>query len=116
MRRGLLLLLWLLIVLILSIIPVPETDVGPKDLDKVVHFVIYGITALLFWRFLHNMEGCGMIGLISVAFASLYGILIEIIQSLLPYRSFSVGDIVSNTLGAIAFVILSSINPFKTVR
>lgn len=102
MRRGLLLLLWLLIVLILSIIPVPETDVGPKDLDKVVHFVIYGITAMIFWRFFYNKtQSHRKIGLISIVAASIYGLLIEIIQSFLPYRSFSVSDIISNFLGAI---------------
>lgn len=117
MRRGLLLISWLLIVLILSIIPVPETDIEPKGLDKIVHFAIYGITALLLWKFLYNRIGNrGIIGLISVVIASLYGLIIEIIQSFLPYRSFSVSDIISNFLGAVAFVVLWRINPFQTLR
>lgn len=116
MRRGLLLISWLLIVLILSIIPVPETDIGSKGLDKVVHFTIYGITALLFYKLLYNMGGPGIIGLISVVIASLYGLIIEIIQSLIPYRSFSVSDILSNFLGAAAFIVLWRINPFQILR
>ncbi|MFN3479588.1 MAG: VanZ family protein [Thermodesulfovibrionales bacterium] len=102
--------------LILSTIPVPKTDVGPKGLDKIVHFTIYGITALLFWKFLYNKGGQGIIALISVLTATLYGLIIELIQSLLPYRSFSVSDILSNFLGAVTFVVLWRINPFQTLR
>lgn len=107
MRRGLLLPSWLLIVLILSVMPVPETDVGPKGLDKFVHFALYGITALLFWRFFYNKTWSRRkIGLISIVSASLYGLLMEIIQSFLPYRTFSVSDIISNFLGAIFSVTI----------
>lgn len=43
---------------------------------------------------------------LSVIFSSVYGLLIEVIQSFLPYRSFSLSDMVSNFLGAIVFVTL----------
>lgn len=114
MRKGLLLLLWLLIVLILSVIPIAETDVGPKGIDKFIHFMIYGITASLFWEFLYDkIGGHRIIGIISVVAASLYGLLIEMIQSLLPYRSFSISDIIANFLGAVISVTILNIRPLR---
>ncbi|MFN3395367.1 MAG: VanZ family protein [Thermodesulfovibrionales bacterium] len=110
MSRGLLLILWLFAVLIFSIIPSPETDVGPENLDKLIHFIIYGITAILFLRFFsERYQRDKLTGPASIVAASFYGLMMEIFQSFLPYRSFSLSDMLSNLLGAAVFVTLWNI-------
>ncbi len=109
MSKGLVLISWLFLVLAVSLMPVPETGIEERNLDKTVHFVIYGITAMLFLRVLYkDSRKLCIDGLISIGSASLYGFLIEIAQSLIPYRSFSIGDILFNFLGALFFVIVFS--------
>lgn len=107
MSRGLLLILWLLVVLIFSIMPAPETNVGPENLDKLIHFITYGITAILFFRFLsERWHRDKLISPVSIIASSFYGLLMEITQFFLPYRSFSLSDMLSNLLGAVFFVAL----------
>ncbi len=105
--KRFLLLSWLFFVLMVSLIPVPETDLETTGVDKIVHFLIYGITAILFLRFFYEMATAhGFIGPLSILSAFLYGLLIEVIQNFLPYRSFSVMDIIANLAGATVFVFL----------
>lgn len=62
--------------------------------DKFVHFGIFGLMGFLVtWEKKHA-------DLKTLALCALYGILIEIIQSFLPWRSFEVLDMVFDTLGA----------------
>ena len=100
-----LLILWLVLVFTLSVIPVsgPKTDM---PVDKVVHFIMYGLTAVFFFRYLRPKTGKAKAGFESVAIASAYGAAIEVVQYFLPYRSFSLGDMAANTLGAFAFCII----------
>lgn len=113
MNSGLLLVTWLFLVTVSSLIPVPEVDVGPQDLDKLIHFIIYGITAILFLRvFLLWYHNIRMINSVSIVASSLYGFIMELIQSFLPYRTFSLSDMLWNLLGAITFVTLWNMIPF----
>lgn len=99
------LIIWLIIIFVLSVIPVP----GPKTampVDKVEHFIIYGLTAVFFYRYLRPKTIKAKAGFESVAIASAYGAAIEVVQYFLPYRSFSLGDIAANTLGALAFCMI----------
>jgi VanZ family protein len=73
--------------------------------DKAVHFCGY---ALLCWlvamsmrRAQHSYQTLTLL-LAPVLFATLYGILNEIIQTFVAARSYEIGDIVANTLGAVA--------------
>ncbi len=117
MSKGFVLISWLFLILAVSLMPVPETGIEERNLDKAVHFVIYGITALLFLRFLYKDSLKLYIdGSISILSASLYGFLIELAQSLIPYRSFSIGDILFNFLGALFFVIVYSTVVLKSKR
>lgn len=115
MSKGLVLISWLFLVLIISIIPVPDTGVAQRNLDKLVHFVIYGVTALFFLKFLYKgFRSLYIDGSISIGLASLYGFLMETIQSFFPYRSFSIGDILFNFFGALFFGIVCSIVLLKS--
>lgn len=93
------------LVLILSVINtgvLPKTDV--PSADKIVHTIMYfGITLILMLN-----QTSYRIGKITdkqicfaVIFASCYGVAMEGIQSLLPWRSGSIYDIIANVLGVI---------------
>jgi len=106
MDRGLMLILWLLLVLFISIVPVPRTGIETGEFDKLVHFVIYGITGIFILRSLADKGSRPLIiTLLSIIASSTYGFFLEVVQSLLPYRSFSVNDILANCSGATIFVI-----------
>lgn len=94
--------LWLVVLLVLSFLPVsgPETDLPA---DKAGHFIAYGITAVLFYRYFMARVGTARVLVFSAGSASLYGALIEVFQGLTPYRQFSFGDMAANTAGAVVF-------------
>ena len=46
-----LILVWLLVILFLSVIPTGEMQTKAES-DKIVHFVMYGITSVLFFKFI----------------------------------------------------------------
>ena len=83
-------------IFILSIIKVPEIKQTPSFADKIVHFVMYFICA---WAF--KTSGVKRYVYVSIC----YGVIIEIIQYFLPWRSFSLSDIIANTLGAFIFFL-----------
>lgn len=75
---------------------------------NVVHFVEYGILGLAFLRAIGLTWSSDFIkaAFSSVVAATVYGIAMEIAQSLLPYRSFSIEDMLVNFAGALAFVLV----------
>jgi VanZ family protein len=95
--------LWLVIVLILSVVPLPENIIPSLPIDKIVHFVLYGVTAVMLYRILRTRRSAKRSVLYSIVVSAFYGVLLEVIQFFLPYRSFSTGDMVANTLGAAVF-------------
>ena len=97
--------LWFGFILISAVIPVsgPKTDLPA---DKIVHFVFYGMTSIFLFR--HFIKKAPPIRsfYMSVAIASMYGALMEVVQYFLPHRSFSLGDMAANTLGAFLGCVL----------
>ncbi|GEM_PF-2211129 len=93
--------LWLMLITILSVIP--SSDKFGMVSDKSIHFVAYFITtSLLYFAFKPKR----------VSFLFLYGFLvflystgIEIVQSFLTYRDFSLRDIIANISGIISFTL-----------
>ena len=71
--------------------------------DKVAHFIIYGILALLLYRAFRTERRVGALAavLLSVLIASAYGALDEFHQSFVPSRSTDVFDWMADTLGAL---------------
>jgi VanZ family protein len=99
------LILWFGSILIASVMPVS----GPKTnlpADKIVHFVFYGMTSILLFRHFIKKASLNRAFYTSVALASMYGAAMEVVQYFLPYRSFSLGDMVANMLGAFAGCLL----------
>jgi VanZ family protein len=108
----LLIIIWLLLILFFSVIPVQGIQSGHPT-DKIVHFIIYGITALLFFRFFRKSMSLIRTTILSILFASLYGFMIELIQHTLPWREFSLLDEASNFSGAIVFSAICAIRECK---
>jgi VanZ family protein len=91
--------IWFFTVLVLSVIPVsgPEIDL---PLDKIVHFVLYGLTSILLFRHFIRKTDSRSAFYKAIALASIYGAAMEVVQYFLPYRSFSLGDMAANAAGA----------------
>jgi len=80
--------------------PVPGM---PAKYDKIGHFFLYLITSSLFY--IAFKRKFSRVLLYAVLFSVLYGTLMELLQMLVPERSFSFEDIIANTFGAIGFLI-----------
>jgi VanZ family protein len=93
--------IWLLVgcgmvaaVVVLSLIPM-EVDLG-EDSDKLAHFLAYGSLSLWFGMiFTGTSRQFG----ITVAIVAL-GVVLEFLQGLTGYRTFSIADMIANALGA----------------
>lgn len=98
------------LVLILSVINIgvlPKTDV--PSADKIVHAIMYfGITGMLMLNQTSYFRN--QITKVQLYFAFLFsvgfGILMEIIQCFLPWRSGSIYDLIANTFGTIIAIII----------
>lgn len=100
------LILWLVIVLVLSVYPFEGSGMRFAYADKVLHFIIYGITSVLLYTVLVGMPSFKRWALVlSVIIASAYGLSMEALQGAVATRDFSLLDAAANTLGAISGAI-----------
>jgi len=97
--------IWLATVLVLSVMPLEGmVRNSPENADKVLHFILYAITGILFYtEFLrsHNpaVRKWGM--WLALFCASGYGLLMEFVQGIFTtHRTFSLFDAEVNVLGA----------------
>ena len=107
--------IWLLIILFFSVIPVKGLQTE-HPADKITHFVIYGITAIIFFRILRTKMSLVKTTVVSIIFASLYGLAMELIQHVLPWRRFSLSDEASNFSGALVFSVIYAIREYNRKR
>jgi|Deesub1362A_J573_1020465.scaffolds.fasta_scaffold00165_34 VanZ family protein len=101
------LIIWLAVVFVLSVYPFEGAERFPLA-DKLFHFMIYGITSVLFYTVLKENRSLSVRKkalLLSVVFSAGYGLLMEIVQAFIPARDFSVWDEVTNILGAVSGAI-----------
>ena len=76
----------------------------PHD-DKVIHFVIYALLAILTARYLTAEKpfwSFTKIKIIAILFACLFGLSDEIHQAFVPARYASISDVLANCAGSIA--------------
>ena len=103
------LILYCLLIYIQSANPSPEQIPSFPFVDKVLHFLAYGIMGILFYRAYQTLRiknNIQMLMLLSVVSASLYGISDEIHQSFVPFREAEVADVIADMLGAASGVLL----------
>jgi VanZ family protein len=99
---------WLLLILLLTLTPgqaIPETSLWEEliNVDKVVHFLIFSILVLLMivgftkqYRFA-SVRKYAVPAALGISIG--YGLLIELIQIIIPDRGFELMDVVANTIG-----------------
>ena len=92
----------LLLIVYYSLQPLPEIANQTRYLDKIVHMFSYLWLAILLFIYLKNSK----MNLLIVLFLIFMGIALEIFQSYIPGRIFSVPDIIANILGVLAGVLL----------
>ena len=98
------LLIWLSVLFAASVLPV-KGPVTELPVDKAEHFLAYGITAALFFRHFAGKYGERAFWISAIS-ASLYGACLEVVQAFVPYRQFSVADMLANAAGALVFSII----------
>jgi VanZ family protein len=96
--------LWAILIFILSSISLPPEPEIPY-LDKLVHFVEYGLLSYLLARALK--KSASKLSLINIFFLAviitlLYGITDEVHQSFVPNRTYDIHDIVADGVGGLA--------------
>jgi VanZ family protein len=116
-------LLWSALVLLACAIPsnkVPDIDIiKMPHFDKVVHFGMFFILALLLVSENNNLKDKGLVNKSTFLWAGIiaivYGLSIEAIQYFfLPTRSGSWGDMLANIVGTLtAFVLYRYVNRFS---
>lgn len=100
--------LYSLFIIVLSVYPFQQTPEAPISfLDKIIHFFMYFFLSFITAKTLYfkNKKRAFCYGFF---YAFLLGILLEITQYFIPYRSFELGDILSNLLGSAAGAIIST--------
>jgi len=100
-------------------------SIGIEGLDKVVHFGMHFLFAMLVHRaLLYHANGTiikTQTLLLTVLFVSIFGIIIEWYQTFIPDRHPTIGDGVANILGVIVYALLytaglSRIWPERSIR
>ncbi|WOO79485.1 putative protein [Vanrija pseudolonga] len=103
---------WLLLLGVLGFAPLPTLPIN----DKALHFFGLGFATFLIYFVLEVPEGphrriwyIRRAPLILTLFCGFFvgGIISEIVQSMLPWKTFQLGDIAANLLGSTAFLYLA---------
>lgn len=111
------------IIFYFSVITVPTTPMVPKPdlipLDKWRHFLAYlGMAWSLAYATIDLNYKNRTLAVIVLFITFSYGVGIEVAQSLLPYRYFSIGDVIANVFGGmlvIPWYIIVKYIRFKSV-
>lgn len=103
------LILYCLLIFIQSANPSPDQIPSFPLVDKLLHFVAYGLMGILFYRAYRTFRiknNKRMLMLLSVVSATLYGISDEIHQSFVPFRDAEIADILADFVGSACAVWL----------
>lgn len=90
-------------ILYYSVLTVPPAPGRPGPFwDKYLHFAAYGGLALgLAYATVQLRERPYFRSFVVIGLAVGYGVLIELLQAVIPYRYFGAGDMLANLLGAV---------------
>ncbi len=105
--------IYCLLIFLQSSYPSPETVPYIPHMDKFLHFVVYGILGILFFRAYSTLRIKNNVNLtiiISILSAGLYGISDELHQYFVPYREAELMDALANLLGSIGGVAVYSLS------
>ena len=95
-----------LLIVVLSLIPIPETIPRFKlfEMDKLIHLILY-LTFIMLWGLSLFKSSFSLKLLLSIAI--LFGLFLEFLQHILPFgRYFEWVDFIANSTGAIIGAII----------
>ena len=103
------LLIYCLLIFIQSSYPSPEKiqNFNLSYIDKLIHFAVYAILGMLFFRAFRTQrfkENINMVIALSILSSSLYGMSDEIHQYFVPYRDADIMDFFADVMGSICGV------------
>lgn len=113
-----LLFLWAAVIMVVSVIPgadLPSLSIWEPD--KVMHVFVYAVLTFLVFKWLKSFStpvSLNKKAFIAVTVCILYGFIIELIQLILPTRSFDLLDELANTIGCL--LSLTGILVFSSKR
>lgn len=103
---------WVITITFLSLVDLHDIDIKIEinpwlKLDKIVHFIFYFTLTGLLINYFKQSKKISYPIYISFFLAVIYGILIEILQDIVPTRrSFDYNDMIANILGSLIIVII----------
>jgi len=98
---------WTLFVLLLIIWPMAEgAEVDSGNLDKAIHFFLFGVFAYLLAINIENKLSAVKITLIAFIAGCLYSYLAEVIQLYIPGRYYSRFDLAAGIIGVCVFLAI----------
>ena len=105
LKYNLIAIIWSIVILILTMVTgVRDSNLGSSFSDKMVHAFMFGVLSLLLIIGFTKQNSNNYIKYnaekIAVWTCIIFGLSIEIVQYLLPYRSFSWNDVLSNIVGS----------------
>jgi VanZ family protein len=120
LKSRLLLLIWSVIILFLTLFPgdniSPPEFLLPAHLDKIIHYVLFLVFAILCYYSFPGNSQSGKINPVSilmiVAISLVFGGIIEFLQRFIPGRGSELADILADgagTLTGLIFIILKKI-------
>lgn len=95
---------YIVFILAVSLLRVPEVQLSLDQSDKIIHFLLYFILVGWFVQLYKRMSK----RLIILAGAITLGMFIETLQGMTGYRSFDLLDQVANSIGAICAFLLAA--------
>lgn len=99
--------IYCLLIFLQSSYPSPQIVPAVPHMDKFLHFVVYGILGILFFRAYSTLRiknNINILIIISILSSGLYGISDELHQYFVPYREAELMDALANLLGSIGGV------------
>lgn len=110
--------LWLIVVTLACLVPVGIVrDVEPdfKISDKIAHGFFYFVNTILCFLYFYKPGLKGILLKVSL-FSFIYGIIIEVLQLVLPFgRSAEIYDVLANGIGILTAVLLIRFGIIKRV-
>ncbi len=103
---------WAILIALLMVLPIKSVAPnGFSYLDKLVHSFLFGVFTYLLFEYIHLVKQKGFLSssFYAVFFSSFYAFFIEILQRYIPGRSLDMADLLAGFLGALFFIILTSI-------
>ena len=102
---------WVLFIALLTLLPgsaFPGISWNFLEIDKMVHITVFGILTILggVFFFKKNRNAIWKNIFMSFLIASLYGTALELLQSLVPERSFDYADLAANYAGGALGIVI----------